>query len=94
MLIRQGADTQKYPHKTDEKKELSTNLALFGKKVLAASYSSMLLCIVPSAMKVLASVFGMGTGVSPSPMPPTKLISITLVIDAFFVISLHATSSV
>ena len=33
---------------------------------LAASYSPTLLCVVPSAMKGLTSVFGMGTGISPS----------------------------
>src|SRR5271154_1975040 len=41
-----------------------------GKKTLAATYSSILLCIVPSAMKGLTSEFGMGSGITPSPWPP------------------------
>ena len=42
------------------------------KKSLAASYSSILLCIVPSAMKGLTAEFGMGSGVPPSLLPPSK----------------------
>lgn len=42
-------------------------------KNLAATYSPTLLCAVPSAMKGLTSEFGMGSGISPSPMPPSKI---------------------
>ena len=46
-------------------------------KSLAASYSSALLCAVPSAMKGLTSEFGMGSGVPPSPMPPSMIIDLS-----------------
>ena len=53
-------------------------------KNLAASYSSTLLCAVPSAMKGLTSEFGMGSGVPLSPLPPRKnLEHIKLSIKAF-----------
>jgi hypothetical protein len=51
-------------------KSLSKNLGK--KKSLAATYSSTLLCAVPSAMKGLTSEFGMGSGVSLSLLPPSK----------------------
>ena len=41
-------------------------------KSLAATYSPTLLCVVPLAMKSLTSEFGMGSGISSSPMPPGK----------------------
>ena len=41
-------------------------------KVLAMTYSSTLLCAVPSAMKGLTSEFEMGSGGPPSPLSPTK----------------------
>lgn len=44
----------------------------FVKKKLAATYSPILLCIVPSAMEDLTSVFEMGTGISPPLKPPKK----------------------
>ena len=45
----------------------------------AASYFPMTLAIiVSSALKGLTSVFGMGTGVSPSVSPPETYASITL----------------
>ena len=47
-------------------------LEVLGKKDLAATYSSILLCIVPSAMRSLTSEFGMGSGISSSPLPPSK----------------------
>ena len=43
-------------------------------KSLAATYSPTLLCAVPSAMKGLTSEFGMGSGISPSPLPPSKIV--------------------
>ena len=43
------------------------------KKNLAATYSPTLLCAVPSAMKGLTSEFGMGSGISPSLLPPSKI---------------------
>ena len=42
------------------------------KKKLAATYSSRLSCLVPSAMRVLTAEFGMESGVSPSLSPPEK----------------------
>jgi hypothetical protein len=47
-------------------------LKAMNKKSLAATYSSTLLCAVPSAMKGLTSEFGMGSGISPSLMPPSE----------------------
>ncbi len=41
-------------------------------KSLAATYSPTLLCVVPSAMRGLTSEFGMGSGISLSPVPPSK----------------------
>ena len=46
-------------------------------KSLAATYSPTLLSAVPSAMKGLTSEFGMGSGISPSPMPPRKIVNFT-----------------
>ena len=42
------------------------------KKSLAATYSPILLCIVPSAKRGLTAEFGMGSGVSLSLLPPGK----------------------
>ena len=66
----------------------SSFLAIFGQKKrphfpirivwpknLAATYSPILLCIVPSAMRGLTSEFGMGSGVSLSLLPPSKNLS-------------------
>ena len=44
-------------------------------KSLAATYSPILLRIVPSAMRGLTAEFGMGSGVSLSLLPPRKLSS-------------------
>ena len=44
------------------------------KKTLAATYSSVLLRTVPSAMRGLTSEFGMGSGISLSLLPPGKLV--------------------
>ena len=44
------------------------------KKTLAATYSSILLRTVPSAMRGLTSEFGMGSGISLSLLPPGKLV--------------------
>ena len=52
------------------KKAPATLRLLRRKKNLAATYSSVLLCTVPSAMKGLTSEFGMGSGISPSLLPP------------------------
>lgn len=41
-------------------------------KNLAAPYSSTLLSVVPSAKKDLTSEFGMGSGITPSLLPPEK----------------------
>lgn len=41
---------------------------------LAATYSSILLRIVPLATKGLTAEFGMGSGVSPSLWPPENLL--------------------
>ena len=46
------------------------------RKNLAATYSPTLLSAVPSAMKGLTSEFGMGSGISSSPMPPEKMCQI------------------
>ena len=43
---------------------------------MAASYSSILLCIVPSAKKVLTAEFGMGSGIALSLLPPPKKVEI------------------
>lgn len=49
-------------------KKKPTQFALSGRNEnLAATYSPILLCIVPSAMKGLTSEFGMGSGIPPSP---------------------------
>ena len=45
-------------------------------KSLAATYSPTLLCVVPSAMKGLTSEFGMGSGISPTLLPPSKLYNV------------------
>ena len=45
-------------------------------KNLAATYSPTLLCAVPSAMRGLTSEFGMGSGISLSLMPPSKILAI------------------
>jgi hypothetical protein len=42
------------------------------RKNLAVTYSPTLLCAVPSAMRGLTSEFGMGSGISLSPVPPSK----------------------
>lgn len=42
------------------------------KKTLATTYSSTLLCVVPSAKKGLTSEFGMGSGITPSLLSPRK----------------------
>lgn len=44
------------------------------RKNLAAPYSPTLLRAVPSAMRGLTSEFGMGSGVPPSPLPPSKIV--------------------
>jgi hypothetical protein len=44
------------------------------KKNLAATYSPTLLRAVPSAIKGLTSEFGMGSGISPSLLPPGQTI--------------------
>ena len=44
-----------------------------GKKRLAARYFPALLNAVSSPQGALTAVFGMGTGVSPPPVPPTKI---------------------
>ena len=44
-------------------------------KKLAATYSPTLLCAVPSASRGLTSEFGMGSGISPSSLPPVKALS-------------------
>ena len=54
-----------------KKKALGTEF-LRRKKSLATTYSPTLLCAVPSAMKGLTSEFGMGSGISPSLLPPSK----------------------
>lgn len=46
---------------------------VFEKKSLAATYSPTLLRAVPLAMKGLTSEFGMGSGISPSLLPPGKI---------------------
>ena len=54
-------------------KKKPQKITLLGrKKNLAATYSPTLLCAVPLAMKGLTSEFGMGSGISPSLMPPRK----------------------
>ena len=50
---------------TEIKKGLS-QLRLRPEKNLAATYSTILLCTVPSAKRGLTSEFGMGSGVTPS----------------------------
>ena len=44
------------------------------KETLAATYSPILLRIVPSAKRCLTSEFGMGSGVTTSPLPPEKIV--------------------
>jgi hypothetical protein len=55
-----------------KKRSVVTNYNTPEMKSLAATYSPTLLCAVPSAMKGLTSEFGMGSGISPSPLPPSK----------------------
>ena len=57
------------------KKKTSNFRYLSMNKSLATTYSPTLLCAVPSAMKGLTSEFGMGSGISPSLMPPSKSLS-------------------
>ena len=53
-------------------KKSPSNLMLGLKKSLAMSYSTTLLCAVPSAMKSLTSEFDMGSGISSSLWSPSK----------------------
>ena len=52
-------------------------------KNLAATYSPVLLCTVPSATRGLTSEFEMGSGVSPSLLPPEKNRLITGILYSF-----------
>ena len=52
-----------------KKRGLSSLLSVTGNVLLSRVVSNQ----VPSALKGLTAVFGMGTGVSPSPLPPVSL---------------------
>ncbi len=58
--------------KFEEGKKKALAIARAEKISLAATYSPTLLCVVPSARKGLTSEFGMGSGMTPSLLPPGK----------------------
>ena len=58
------------PHKKSPRRRLTIGGS---KKRLAARYFPTLLNVVSSPQGALTAVFGMGTGVSPPPVPPTKM---------------------
>ena len=53
-------------------KKAALSVLKAAKRKLAATYSPMLLCTVPSAKKDLTSEFGMGSGMTPFLLPPIK----------------------
>jgi hypothetical protein len=81
--IHAGGGNRKYKYEHEELKRASLNSNkkawLLAKPFVfnpAATYFPMTLAIiVSSALKSLTSVFGMGTGVAPSALPPENLIS-------------------
>jgi hypothetical protein len=70
-----GALSGRFYRKFENKKKPIQPLGLYGLKNLAATYSPTLLRAVPSAMRGLTSEFEMGSGVTPSPMPPGKTLT-------------------